>query len=185
MEKKSIFKRIKDYFQKQKTGQKILFSLFKGTRKAIGIHDYEPVKEDYTIVQQTTEIEPDIVVYDEETIELKYVAIDKLLEMPERFSKKEYLWIKLMVTDERFLKAYFESTNAALVEYLEQLYKEGKFSSNILSAMEKLGMVVLSLEEHAKFINIDELYSYYDMGDIHVLFESYENKIESNRKKNS
>ena len=57
--------------------------------------------------------------------------------------------------------------------------------NSILSAMEELGMVVLSLEEHAKFINIDELCSYHDIGDIHVLFESYENKIESNRKKNS
>ena len=185
MEKKSIFKRIKDYFQKQKTGQKLALSIVKGSRKALGIVDYDPVKEDYTIVQQTTEIEPDIVVYDEETIELKYVAIDKLFEMQSRFSKEEYLWIKQMVTDERFLKAYFESTNAALIDYLEQLYKEGKFSNNILSAMEELGMVVLSLEDRAKFIDIEKLIECYDISVMPLLFESYENKIESNRKKNS
>lgn len=183
MEKKSIFKRIKDYFQKQKTGQKLALSIVKGSRKALGIVDYDPVKEDYTIVQQTTKIEQDIVIYDEKTIELKYVAIDKLFELQERFSKKEYLWIKLMVTDRRFLEAYFEGTNEALIDYLENIYKEGRFNEHILSVMESLGMVVLSYSDRIRFIDTS---SYGDYSILDFLPQlPVEDKIESNNKKNS
>ena len=183
MEKKNIFKRIKEFFQRKKAGKELALSIVNGTRKAMGITYYEPVRDDFSVVEQTTEIEPDIVVYDKETMELKYVAIDKLFGMQERFSKKEYFWIKLMVTDRRFLKAYFEGTNEALIDYLENIYKEGRFNEHILSVMESLGMVVLSYSDRIRFIDVSSYGDYSSLGFLPHLLDEY--KIESNNKKKS
>ena len=185
MEKKSIFKRIKDYFQKQKTGQKLALSIVKGTRKGMGIPEYDVSSQEVSEVYHTTEVEPNFVVYSEEERELKYVAIDKLFELQERFSKKEYLWIKQMVVDPRFLRAYFESTNAALIEYLVLLNNEGRFSYNILEAMESLGMVVLSIGDRAKFIDLDEYFGKFSFDIQPLLHDEMEHKIETSSKKNS
>lgn len=182
MAKVNIRKAIEDFFRRLRFASRMLVV---STDKNLMGKCYEEPKPEVAIVHQTTEVEPDIVVYSKEEIELKYVAIDKLFEMQSRFSKQEYLWIKQMVTDARFLKVYFESTNTALVEYLDQLNKEGRFSYNILSAMEGLGMVVLSLEDRAKFINLQEYFGTFNLEFKPFFHDEIEHKFETSNKKNS
>lgn len=156
MKKVSFKKRIKDFLERLKLMGRMIYV---ATDKSINGKYIEEVKPEIAIVHQTTKVEPDIVVYSKEEIELKYVAIDKLFAMQEMFSKQEYFFIKQMVSDEEFLRIYFSDTNKALIDYLVILYSNGRFTKNILDAMSRLGMVVVEPADEIKFMNLDEYFA--------------------------
>lgn len=184
MEKKSILKRIKDYFSRMKRTQKFILSTMDGMRKGLGVDPIIPEEQPIMqVVYQTTMVEPDIMVYSEEEMELKYVAIDKLFAMQERFSKVEFCWIKEMVTDERFLRTYFEGTNEALIDYLESLYKAGKFTTNMMDAMTSLGMVVMSFADRMRFVDTEAIIREFKF--VPTDFSKIEHSMERSPKKNS
>lgn len=182
MEKKSIVKRIKDFFRRMERTQKFIAHTMNGMRKGIGVEPPMPERPISQVVCQTTEVLPDVMVYSEEEMELKYVAIDKLFAMQERFSKIEFCWIKEMVTDERFLRTYFEGTNEALIDYLECLYKEGKFTTNMMDAMTSLGMVIMSFADRMRFVDTEAILREFELTpkDFSEIEHSLEHKPKNN-----
>lgn len=184
MEKKKIIERIKDYFGRVFKVHRLVGHIMKDVGSGSGL--VKDIREEPStqIVYQTTEIEPDYVVYDEKETELKYVAIDKLFAMQEKFTPQEYYLIKTFVSDPVFVKIYFTGTNEALIDYLESLYKEGKFTTNIMDAMTGLGMVVMSFADRMRFVDTDAILREFQLCDSKLDYLDVDNKIE-HKKNNS
>ena len=168
MEKKNIVKRIKDYFKKVQMRMEIMLSLVEGDYRNDVVKQKKLIPPEPVQCEVNTEPESEIAVefYDQETIDLKLAAIDKIFSMQDSFSKKEFWWVKSIIGDPVFVKIYFEGTNAELVDYLESKYKEGRFTTKMMNVMTELGMVVMSFADRMRFVDIEDIIETFDNSDI-------------------
>ena len=95
MEKKNIVKRIKDYFKKVQMRMEIMLSLVEGDYRNDVVKQKKLIPPEPVQCEVNTEPETEIAVefYDQETIDLKLAAIDKIFSMQDSFSKKEFWWV--------------------------------------------------------------------------------------------